>query len=124
MEATVTYRSCAKINLYLGVLNRRRDGYHNIETVFQTVSLADRIEFFERPEGVTLECSAPGLDRGGVVAGGEDDHRARGAAVPGFLRGVVDGGILGGGAAGQGREEHDHDQEDSSIHRRPPPAAP
>ena len=64
METSATYQSFAKINLYLGVLNRRRDGYHNIETVFQSVSLADRLEFVERPEGVTLECSTPGLDCG------------------------------------------------------------
>ena len=48
METSATYQSFAKINLYLGVLNRRRDGYHNIETVFQSVSLADRLEFVER----------------------------------------------------------------------------
>lgn len=33
----------AKINLYLDVLDKRKDGYHNIETVFQEVSLADDI---------------------------------------------------------------------------------
>ncbi len=31
----------AKINLYLSVLDRRPDGYHNIESVMQSVSLAD-----------------------------------------------------------------------------------
>ncbi len=34
----------AKINLYLNVGARREDGYHDIETVMQTVSLFDRLE--------------------------------------------------------------------------------
>jgi len=37
----MVYRSYAKLNLYLDVLKRRRDGYHNIETIFQTVDLYD-----------------------------------------------------------------------------------
>ena len=34
----------AKINLYLNVGARRSDGYHDLETVMQTVSLFDRLE--------------------------------------------------------------------------------
>ena len=34
----------AKINLYLNVGARREDGYHDIETVMQTVTLFDRLE--------------------------------------------------------------------------------
>ena len=33
----------AKINLFLRVLGRRHDGYHNIETVFHVISLCDEI---------------------------------------------------------------------------------
>ncbi len=61
MATTIAYRSYAKINLYLDVLNRRRDGYHNIETIFQTVDLADRITFTERDSGIVLDCSDPQL---------------------------------------------------------------
>lgn len=35
----------AKINLYLEILNKRQDGYHNIESVMHTVSLFDILEF-------------------------------------------------------------------------------
>lgn len=42
-------RSLAKINLALRVLHKRSDGFHELRTVFQTVSLADTIEIeFER----------------------------------------------------------------------------
>jgi 4-diphosphocytidyl-2-C-methyl-D-erythritol kinase len=57
-------RSFAKINLYLDVLNRRDDGFHNIETVFQTVSLADELTFTETASGTELGCSRPDLDTG------------------------------------------------------------
>ncbi|MBQ3489642.1 MAG: 4-(cytidine 5'-diphospho)-2-C-methyl-D-erythritol kinase [Clostridia bacterium] len=39
----------AKINLYLNVGARRADGYHEIETVMQTVSLFDRLEVTKNP---------------------------------------------------------------------------
>ncbi len=37
-------RALAKINLDLRVLHKRPDGYHEIRTVFQTISLADLID--------------------------------------------------------------------------------
>lgn len=64
MTEGITYRAYAKINLYLDILNRRRDGYHNVETIFQSVSLADVLSFSKRTSGVFLECSTPALDDG------------------------------------------------------------
>ncbi|HEY3744067.1 MAG TPA: 4-(cytidine 5'-diphospho)-2-C-methyl-D-erythritol kinase [Bryobacteraceae bacterium] len=48
MPATDTVRravvpSLAKINLDLRVLHKRPDGFHELRTIFQTISLADRI---------------------------------------------------------------------------------
>lgn len=37
----------AKINLGLNVVSKREDGYHNLETVFFPVNLADAVEFVE-----------------------------------------------------------------------------
>jgi 4-diphosphocytidyl-2-C-methyl-D-erythritol kinase len=37
-------RALAKLNLGLKVLHRRPDGFHELRTIFQTVSLADRID--------------------------------------------------------------------------------
>jgi len=36
---TIKIKSPAKINLGLKVVGKRSDGYHNIETIFQMVSL-------------------------------------------------------------------------------------
>jgi 4-diphosphocytidyl-2-C-methyl-D-erythritol kinase len=44
MPARLRLRSFAKINLDLRVLNKRPDGYHELRTVFQTISLADTID--------------------------------------------------------------------------------
>jgi 4-diphosphocytidyl-2-C-methyl-D-erythritol kinase len=54
-------QSHAKINLYLDVLHKRRDGFTNIETIFQTVSLSDELILDSRPAGVTMECAMPGV---------------------------------------------------------------
>jgi 4-diphosphocytidyl-2-C-methyl-D-erythritol kinase len=51
-----TLPSFAKINLCLRVLGKRADGFHELFTVFQTVSLCDEIAFAEG-DGVRLTCS-------------------------------------------------------------------
>ncbi|MDI9470908.1 MAG: hypothetical protein QM296_12010 [Bacillota bacterium] len=41
----------AKINLYLRLADQRPDGYHNLDTVMQTIALADWIALEYRPDG-------------------------------------------------------------------------
>lgn len=41
---TLRLRAPAKVNLHLEILRRRRDGYHEIETVLQAVELFDELE--------------------------------------------------------------------------------
>ena len=55
--------SCAKINPALSVRGKRADGYHEIQTVFQTIDLCDEIEI--RPsERLELQCQGlPGVPR-------------------------------------------------------------
>src|SRR5690349_16662232 len=42
-------KSLAKINLDLRILHRRTDGFHELRTVFQTISLADTIDLEYQP---------------------------------------------------------------------------
>jgi len=46
----IRVKAPAKINYVLEILNRRADGYHNIQSVMQTISLFDFLEF-EASEG-------------------------------------------------------------------------
>src|SRR5882762_355073 len=49
-------RALAKINLCLEVLNKRADGYHDLRTVFQTISLADTLSIeFGRARRTRIE---------------------------------------------------------------------
>lgn len=55
----------AKVNLFLEVLGRRPDGYHELATLMVAVSLYDTLEFTERPPGaVRLACDQPALSSG------------------------------------------------------------
>ncbi|MGP0071083.1 MAG: 4-(cytidine 5'-diphospho)-2-C-methyl-D-erythritol kinase [Bryobacteraceae bacterium] len=55
MPAHVRLRSLAKINLDLRVLHKRPDGFHELRTIFQTISLADTIEIEYRPGRTKVE---------------------------------------------------------------------
>jgi 4-diphosphocytidyl-2-C-methyl-D-erythritol kinase len=41
-----------KLNLFLHVVGRRPDGYHELQTAFQFIDLCDSLWFYERPSGV------------------------------------------------------------------------
>jgi 4-diphosphocytidyl-2-C-methyl-D-erythritol kinase len=52
----------AKINLYLEVLGRRADGFHELETVFQTLDLGDDVRVsLEAGQGISLSCDDASL---------------------------------------------------------------
>jgi 4-diphosphocytidyl-2-C-methyl-D-erythritol kinase len=62
---TVRVRTPAKVNLFLEVLARRPDGYHELATLMTAVSLYDTLEFKEEPRGATrLHCDHPSLSTG------------------------------------------------------------
>jgi 4-diphosphocytidyl-2-C-methyl-D-erythritol kinase len=55
----------AKVNLFLEILAKRADGYHEIETLMVTVSLNDELEFTEESSGgIQLVCDLPELSTG------------------------------------------------------------
>lgn len=49
----------AKINLYLKVLGKREDGYHQVETLFERVSIEDRLFIKKSGSASRIECSDP-----------------------------------------------------------------
>ena len=63
--SVLTVTAPAKINLFLEVDGKRPDGYHDITTVMQTVSLSDLLTF-EKTGGneISLSCTDPRLSCG------------------------------------------------------------
>ena len=58
--ATSQYKSHAKINLGLKVVNKREDGYHNIDSIFIELNLHDTISF-SRSDTFSLSTNFPDL---------------------------------------------------------------
>jgi 4-diphosphocytidyl-2-C-methyl-D-erythritol kinase len=54
----------AKVNLYLRVRRRRPDGYHDLVTVMQPLTLADELTVSPQGPGLRLACDHPGLPQG------------------------------------------------------------
>jgi 4-diphosphocytidyl-2-C-methyl-D-erythritol kinase len=63
--AAVVMWAPAKVNLFLEVLAKRADGYHEIATLMLAVSLYDTLEFKEEATGrIQLHCDLPTLSVG------------------------------------------------------------
>lgn len=57
--------SPAKLNLFLEVLHKRPDGFHNIATVFERIDLSDEICLTPNPSGaIRINCAHPQVPRG------------------------------------------------------------
>ena len=59
-EGLIVEKAYAKINLGLKVLKRRKDGFHEICGIVQSIDLADALHFRESDEN-RLTCTDPGL---------------------------------------------------------------
>ncbi|MBN1418972.1 MAG: 4-(cytidine 5'-diphospho)-2-C-methyl-D-erythritol kinase [Planctomycetes bacterium] len=60
-------RTPAKINLYLEVLGKRADGFHELDMLNQAVDLFDTIRFAPRPDAdeIVIHCDDPGIPTDG-----------------------------------------------------------
>ena len=58
---SLTTKAYAKINLYLDVCDLRPDGYHNIESIMQQISLCDvvTVERLDIGQGIVVTCTDP-----------------------------------------------------------------
>lgn len=97
-------RALAKINLDLRVLGKRPDGYHELRTIFQTISLADTIEIAFTPQPKTsIELEDPlGIPDNLVVRAAKlvmDAVRVRGKVEIRLTKRIPMGAGLGGGSS-------------------------
>ena len=97
-------RANAKINLFLEVLDKRPDGYHNIETVFQSIDLYDVVTLHESASGVVeIRCDDPQvpLDSSNLAYRAaellsEESGKYRGVEIHILKRIPVGAGLAGG----------------------------
>ena len=100
-----TLPAFAKINWGLRVLGRRADGYHELHTIFQTITLHDELTFTPRADAhIELTCNAPdiptdeaNLVRRAAAALRERYAVRRGARIE-LTKRIPAGGGLGGGS--------------------------
>ena len=93
----------AKLNLFLHILGRRADGYHEIQTLFQLVDLADELSFtvradaeIRRPEGPASIPPDGDLSVQAARLLQAESRSARGADIRLVKRIPVAGGLGGG----------------------------
>lgn len=102
---TLRAEALAKTNFRLEVLGKRPDGFHEIDTILQTIDLADVLEVAPASRGITLECSDPSIPSDGrnlVVRAAELLRRELGVSSGAAIRlekRIPAGGGLGGGSA-------------------------
>ena len=66
---SLTLKAPAKINLFLKVLKRRSDGYHEIQSLMQKIRLFDHLHLSRQGESISLACPGSSVpeDRGNLV---------------------------------------------------------
>lgn len=101
-DPCVRVRVPAKVNLFLAVRGRRDDGFHELVTVFQSVSLYDRLRVgFAGPPGQGHHPAARrrmrvrlSHDAGDAIPDGADNLAIKAARVLGEVANVIDHAIV------------------------------
>src|SRR5690242_15853241 len=104
MTCHARVRAFAKINLDLRVLGKRPDGYHELRTIFQTISLADRIDVsFTLGRKTVIDLDDPAAIPDNLVVraarAAMDAMRARGRVEIRLEKRIPMGAGLGGGSS-------------------------
>jgi 4-diphosphocytidyl-2-C-methyl-D-erythritol kinase len=103
MSDRVRLRSLAKINLDLRVLHKRADGFHELRSIFQTISLADTIEVEYQPGRTKIELKSNIDIPANLIVKAADISmramRAKGQLRLRLTKRIPLGGGLGGGSS-------------------------
>ncbi|HEY6187098.1 MAG TPA: 4-(cytidine 5'-diphospho)-2-C-methyl-D-erythritol kinase [Pyrinomonadaceae bacterium] len=106
LDDTLTLPSFAKINWALRVLGRRPDNYHELRTIFQTVTLHDRLHLTPSADGrIEIRCDVPGIpvDESNLIYAAASALRERYGISQGVRvsleKRIPAGGGLGGGSS-------------------------
>ncbi|HCP57128.1 MULTISPECIES: 4-(cytidine 5'-diphospho)-2-C-methyl-D-erythritol kinase [Pseudomonas] len=103
--ATLTLPAPAKLNLMLHILNRRPDGYHELQTLFQFLDYADELGFALREDGeICLHTEIAGVphDSNLIVRAAKQLQQLTGCTLGADLwidKKLPMGGGIGGGSS-------------------------
>ena len=100
----VVIDSPAKLNLALRVLGKRRDGYHELVTLFHRISLKDTLRLQKESDGIRLICSHPQVpDKKNLIVQAfrllKKKHPFSGGVTVHLTKRIPVGGGLGGGSS-------------------------
>tara|TARA_R110000868_G_scaffold173525_4_gene409664 strand:+ start:48 stop:911 length:864 start_codon:yes stop_codon:yes gene_type:complete len=107
VTATITLPSPAKLNLFLHIVGRRPDGYHELQTLFQFLDYGDDITLSLTPEqpGIRLERPVSGVadEDNLIIRAARTLAKRASGELPGVTIGITKrlpiGGGLGGGSS-------------------------
>lgn len=105
MEREISGWAYAKVNFGLRVLPGRADGFHGIESIFQTVDLYDELTLTTvAQKGCFVHCSSMKLPENNTLTKAYNAFcKVTGCLVPGLeidlKKGIPSGGGLGGGSS-------------------------
>jgi 4-diphosphocytidyl-2-C-methyl-D-erythritol kinase len=100
----ILLKAYGKINLTLDVLEKRPDGYHEIETLFRGIHLYDIVSLERQAWGIQLECSEKSLEGPDNLAFQaasllqRDFPQIQGVTIRLFKRIPIAAGLAGGSA--------------------------
>lgn len=108
VDTIVRIRTYAKLNLFLRILGKRTDGFHEVETILHGVGLYDEIEIEPAAEGIEVTMELAGIT-GTVPTSGEnligraarllaDELPGVNGAIVRVKKGIPIGAGLGGGS--------------------------
>jgi 4-diphosphocytidyl-2-C-methyl-D-erythritol kinase len=103
--ASISFKTPAKVNLGLHILDKREDGFHELETLFQMVDWCDEIKIELLSSGLDLVCDQPDIPKdeenlvikAGRILQDRFPGRCKGARI--YLnKNIPHGAGLGGGS--------------------------
>ncbi|MNO57850.1 4-diphosphocytidyl-2-C-methyl-D-erythritol kinase [compost metagenome] len=105
MQERLTLPAPAKLNLFLHILGRRPDGYHELQTLFQFLDHGDELQFALREDGeIRLHSDIPGVphDSNLIVRAARKLQEASGTRLGADIwldKRLPMGGGIGGGSS-------------------------
>lgn len=101
----ITLSAYAKLNLSLFIVGVREDGYHELESIMQKISLADTLEMEAIPEGIVISCNKKSIPTGEknlcwkAARRYLDEAGLSGGVKIRLFKRIPDGAGMGGGSA-------------------------